>query len=197
MNGQWKWLAISITVALIAVLGATPSAYAQFPFQPAQPSPGQPAPQPSPAGDPRAAQIKAGLEKEGLKVFEVSFQLDKSSNNNPQWYAVTGANYPQPSGDRMLRQAFTVWGVMYDAVSKDDPKTLMSGGQAWSKYILWLHTRLSDLTTLVTQLRTAKTDAEKDRAFQAFLKSAIFRVWDYEKQQYVDQKDFINKNFTK
>lgn len=166
------------------VLMLSPPSYAQFPSgtQPAQPA------------DPRIAQIKAGLEKAGLKVLDVGFQPAQGANP-PFWAAITEAKYAQPSSEALLRQGFTIWAVMYDVLNKEDPRAVLVGGQVWTKYALLLAVSIGDTTIFVRAYQAAKSDAERNRAVETFLKAASFSVYDLQKQQFVDQKDFINKNF--
>lgn len=178
---------VAVALVLAGVMSLPARAYAQFPF----PSPKPQATQ-APAADPRVAQVKAGLEKEGLKVLLVEFK--RTSDNEPQWFAQTAANYAQPNWRAVSDQAFVIWGVLFSAASSDGSQTWLSGSQVWNKYGIFLHTQLGSLTTLVNDLRNAKTDAEKKAAFDKF--QIVFRVFDHERSEFVENKDFINKNFT-
>ena len=185
-----SWALVAI-VSLAGVVALPAASFAQFPF----PSPRPQATQaPAPPPDPRVAQIKAGLEKEGMKVFDVS--LSRNSENDPQWVAQTAARYAQPGPQSVHDQAFAIWGVLYDVAAKDPPQTWFSGMQVWNKYGIANHVRLEHLTTLVNDLRNARTDPEKKAAFDKFYPKTILRVWDYDRREFVDAKDFINKNFT-
>ena len=184
------WAVVAI-VSLAGVVALPAASYAQFPF----PSPKPQATQaPAPPADPRAAQIKAALEKDGMKVLEV--YLIRNADNEPQWVALTAARYAQPNSQNMLSQAFAIWGALYDAAAKDPQQTWFTGMQVWSKYGIATHVRLEHLTTLVNDLRDAKTDPEKKAAFDKFFPRTSLKVWDYERKEFVDVKDFVNKNFT-
>jgi hypothetical protein len=180
--------------ALILILGMPAWALAQFPLLPGpSPSPGGPQPTPSPT-DPRAAQIRAGMEKQGLRVLEIYSR--QTRENETQWWAETAANYAQPSGPMVVGQALKMWVAMYEVLARDAPTTVLSNGQLWTKYSLIFHARLGAFATLVSQYNAAKTDGERQQAFETFFRTVNFRVYDNERRQFVDDKDFINKNFT-
>ncbi len=196
MMKRWKWPATMIAaLGLIGVI--SPSSYAQFPFP--QASPAQPAAPQTGADDPRVAlakQVKADLEGQGLKVYEVGF-IPGQGNNVPVWYADVGANYSQPDGGRILNMAFSVWAILHRIGGKEACETTLVNGQVWTKYLLLLGAPLGAYDKLLGSLRTAGSDADKKKAVDAFLDTVRFRVYDMEKRQFVDQKDFVNKNFTK
>lgn len=193
---QSRWVGISATVIVAILLGGAPPARAQFPFPTSRPSP---APQ-TPAEDPRVAQVTTALEKQGLKVLGAgSFRGPGffQQGDTTVWWVNTAANYAQPNDRDVSRQALVTWGVMYDILVNEPPATIISGAQYWTKYGLVLQTHMGDLTTLVKAIGAARTDPEKDTAFQAFAATVRFRVYDAEKKQFVDEKDFMNKNFTR
>ncbi len=199
MRGRLAWSAAAVA-ALLAWAAIAPAAHAQFPFSPTQPSPAQPAPaQPQVgASDQRAnlaRQAKADLEGQGFKVYELGF-IPGEGNKLPVWYADVGANYSQPNGGRMLNMAFSVWAILHRIGAKEPPQTMLVNGQVWTKYVLILGAPLGGYDRLLTSLRTAGSDADKKKVVNAFLETISFRVYDMEKRQLVDQKDFINKNFT-
>lgn len=187
MTRNRSWLVVAL-VSLVGVAFLPGAVYAQFPM----PSPKPQATQ-APV-DPRTDQLKAGLEKQGLKVFAVT--LKQTDDKEPQWLAQTAARYAQPNWKDVGGQAFMIWGAMWEVAAKDPPQTWFSGIQVWAKYGIALHTRLENLTVLVNDLNAAKTDAEKQTAFEKFSSKVIIRFWDYERQVFVDNKDFTNKNFT-
>jgi hypothetical protein len=113
------------------------------------------------------------------------------------FYATVEATYAQPSFDKVEVLALTIWNAMYGVVSKEPPASILSGSQVWTKYGIVLQTRVNDITTAVNAWQAAKSDDERKRAYETFLDSIRFRIYDYERQQFVDQKDFINKNFTR
>jgi hypothetical protein len=198
MIRQWKWkvLAAALTPGLIAA--ASTFSYAQFPFQPA-PQPQQPAPQPfypqpTPPSDPRAAQIKAGLEQQGLRVLQVGF-LPAKDNQLPRWYAETAANYPRPAYGPVAQQALLIWAVMYNVVGQDPPQTILIGDQSWSKYSFLFAVQIGTLKQFADAFQRAATDNDRQRALQFLFRAAEFRVYDNERRQFVDEKDFVNKNF--
>ena len=182
-------------VALTSMAGATalPSAsHAQFAFPTPRPQATQ-STAPGPATDPRVAPMKEALEQ-GLRVLNVEFR--RTTDNDPQWLAQTAARYAQPGWPSVISQAFAIWGAMYSLAANDLPKTWFSGIQVWDKYGIAVHARLEDLTALAGDLHTARTSTEKQVVLDKFYPKTIVRIWDYERQQYIDAKDFINKNFT-
>ncbi len=186
--------ALATAVALVAALAAAAAAApaVPFPFPTTQPS-GPQAPQP--AADPRLGQIRQGLEARGLKVLEI--ELRRTRDGDPQWWTETSAAYAQPSREKVLGQVFTTWGVMYEVLNREDPKTFLSASQLWTKYSIIFHTRLSGLSTFVKAFQEARSDSERAQAFNAFIDQTLVLFWDNERGQRVDVKDFINKNFTR
>jgi hypothetical protein len=149
-----------------------------------------------PTSDPKAEQIKVGLERKGEKVLQIGFQPAKGSRP-PGWGAVIAASYAQPSHRAVLQQGFRAWDVMYAVVGKDDPSMLLFNGQVWTKYMIVLFTATGSITKFLAAFEAAKTDEEKDRASTEFLRNVGVQVADLERAQFIDQKDFINKNFTR
>lgn len=97
------WL-VGVTTGTLMILGTSPAGHAQFPIPSQTTQTTQPA---TPAADPRLAQIKAKLEKEGLRVLDVTLQ--RTSDNDPQWAAFTAARYAQPGWPVVMDQAFVIW----------------------------------------------------------------------------------------
>jgi len=145
--------------------------------------------------DPRAAQIQAGLEQKGLRVHEVVFEPAKGGNP-PFWLSVTDATYLQPSGEEVFKQAFTIWEVMHSVLSGEDASSWLRAGEVWQKYLLIFSAQLGSYATLRQQYAAAATDEERERALDAFAETIRVIVYDLETRQAVDDKDFINKNFT-
>jgi len=201
MNNPPTWLAGAVLALVLLATVAAP-ANAQFPFQPApaSPQPGpQPAPQPAPApvGDQRAAQIRSAMEQAGLRVLGVEYKPSEG-NNPPGWLVLTAANYAQPAWGSIFNQAGMMWGATFRVISRETPETVMFTGQQWSKHLLILVTQLKYFGTFLNDYNAAGNDERKQGlAVEAFLKTVNFRVYDLERQQFVDQKDFVNKNFTR
>jgi hypothetical protein len=173
---------------LLTLVGTT--AYAQgFPFPQTQPAPAAPAP------DPRLARIRQWLEAKGFRVLEV--EARRTQAGDPQWWVATVARYSQPSMNTVIDQAFFMWAAMYDPLKQEDPKTYLSTNQVWTKYWIMLHARLGDLTAFAGAFQAARSDAEREAAINGLLSKALFGVVDAERGQRVDEKDFINKNFTR
>ncbi len=188
-------------MALAIVVWAAGSARAQFP-PPSTGTPGQPSqqnpfqPPPQPAGDPRVDQIKRNLEQQGIKVVDVRFTQAKD-NRPPAWSAIVAANYAQPSFEKVGGLAFFTFGTMFGAAQQDPPATTLFSGQIWTKYQIIFITTMSDTTRFAAAMRAAGSDREKQQAVSAFLDTWKFGVYDTERGQFVDQKDFMSKNFTR
>jgi len=181
---------LCLTMILTAVVTTVAHAAQAFPFPPTQPStPAQP------AVDPRLAQIRQWLEAKGFRVLEVESR--RTSAGEPQWWTETAAKYAQPSGDRVIDQAFFMWAAMYDPLKQEDARTYLSVSQLWTKYEIIFHARLSSLTTFVQAYQAARSDAERGQVVSTLLGQTLFAVFDVERGQHVDQKDFMNKNFTR
>ncbi len=173
------------------------------PAAPPQNPPGalpvQPPVGPTQPADPRHTQIKAQLEQKGLRVFEVGSNPAKT-DSPPTVFAIVEANYPQPAFAPVLQLAFTVWEVLLPLVTVDSPEaaqTVLIAGEAWNKYLLVVRATVNDLGTFIKSLQAAGSDEQRQQATQAFLQTVRFRVYDTERQQFVDEKDFIDKNFAK
>jgi hypothetical protein len=111
------------------------------------------------------------------------------------FFANVAADYAQPTSNRIGQQAVNIWLSMHSALPQEPSASILSGGQVWTKYGLILQTRIGDLTTLLAHLRTADTQSARDQAFTVFNRSVRFRVYDFERRQFVDEKDFVGKNF--
>ncbi len=197
MTPRWPRRGL-LAVAVLAVLAviicvAAPAAFAQIPFPPAQ-QPAQPIP--PPARDPRLDQVRQHLERQGLKVHDVRFQLEPRVR--PRWIAITQANYAQPSFDRITQQAYMIWNALYAVLGdREPPTTLYTSVQVWNKYAIGQQVQVNHLATLVNALRAARTPQEQQQAHQAFYGTIEFYVIDAESGQFVDEKDFVNKNFAR
>jgi len=182
-------MTLCLTMILLAVVTAVAHAGPAFPFPPTQPGT-----QTQPAADPRLAQIRRGLEAKNLRVLEL--ELKRTKDGDPQWWTETAANYSQPGRDKVLEQTFTMWGAMFEVLNQEDARTLLSVSQLWTKYSIVFHSRLSALASFAKAFQAARSDSERTEALNVFIRQARVAVWDNERNQQVDQKDFINKNFT-
>lgn len=187
--------------ALVVVVWTSGVANAQFPppstgapGQPSQQNPFQPAPQP--AGDPRVDQVKKNLEQQGVRVVDARF-LPAKDNRPPAWSVIVVANYAQPSFEKVGGLAFFMFGTMFNVAQQDPPATTLFSGQVWTKYQIIFLTTLGEVTKFATAMRAAGSDQEKQQAVSAFLDTWKFGVYDTERGQFVDQKDFVNKNFAR
>ena len=180
---------------------------------PASVTPAGPSPQPTPAAEPtstlpiarptptdtRSAQIKSTLQGKGFQVLEVGF-IPAKDGQPPVLVAIVEADYAQPSGDAVLRQAFGVWDVLFHSLTMDSPDaaaTVLVAGERWTKYMLYLAIRAEDAANYLKSLQAAASDEQKQAALQTLLRAIQFKVFDIEQQKFVDQKDFMDKNFTR
>lgn len=147
-----------------------------------------------PQADQRAVRIKAELEKEGLKVYEVRYQ-PVNGGSRANWIAWTAANYATPTWPSVLSQALLTWWVMHDIVGTNSSDLDFVAGQVWTKYVIGLGQSGDKVAAFVSAWKAAKTPEERKAASNIAVGRIIFRVFDTEKRRYVDHKDFINKNF--
>jgi hypothetical protein len=179
-NGSTLW-AVALLAAFLLASAATTS--------------GQPAGNPY---EPQLSRVKSSIEQAGYRVLGVGRAMNAGFFGGaevPVWWVDTAANYARPSNEAASRQAMTSIGAMYDVLSSEGASTIFSAGQTWTKYNIITQARRGDVTTLLNALRNAGSDDEKRAAFAAFHSNVRFRVYDLEKQQWVDQQDFVNKNF--
>lgn len=144
--------------------------------------------------DQRLARIKAGLEREGLKVLEVRYApADRSGP--AYWFGVTAAAYSQPSWPAVAKQAVVSWLVMNETTAPDPAETMLMSAQVWTKWMIQIGQQNRLVTEFAAQLKAARTDAEKNAAVNKVLGRFLVRIFDLERNQFVDVKDFVNKNF--
>jgi hypothetical protein len=177
--------------AIVAVVVCTGTMVAPVQAQYTLPTPPPPQPQ-APAVDPRAAQIKTGLEQAGLKVHDIIVR--RTGKGEPNWVAIT-AQYAQPNWAAVKQQEFLIWGVMYPPLAGDPPVTILTAVHVWNKYAIRFHATVANIATLVKDYRGAVTDAERRLVFDKFFGTVLFDVIDVERNEFVDIKDFTNKNF--
>lgn len=169
----WRWV-LSLVV-LVVIAGSTAAA---------------------PAGDPRTAEIRKRLERFGLKVVEVGFAPGRDSTPSV-WAAETVAQYDRPSWEKVTHQGLTVWNVMFAVLKKENPQTILAAPQGWKTYRLFIATSLGKIAAFDEGVRTAQTDADRDRVFQALYDGIMFRVFDLQQQKLIDANEFIKAHFTK
>lgn len=146
------------------------------------------------SADEKAARIKAALEREGLTVVSLKF-LPADQDGPPHWFAYTQANYPRPNWPDVAQHALRSWLAVNGVAAGDDPKTMIFSGQVWTKYVVQLGQRNEAVSQFAAALRTAGSDADRNRAAQVVLKRFLVRIYDVERDRFVDVKDFVNKNF--
>ena len=146
-----------------------------------------------PGADPRGVQIKAALVKMGYKVHDIGFQAAKG-NNAAAWIVLTAANYAALTTPNIAEQGLNIW-VGISGVIGADNATLV-GGQVWTKYVIEMAQTNEKVRQFVSAWNAAKTDADKKKALEIALGRFRLAVFDLERNQYVDVKDFANKNFT-
>lgn len=142
----------------------------------------------------RASGIKAGLEREGLKVLEVRY-LPADRSGPPYWYAVTAATYSQPNWPGVAKQAVVSWLIMNLATASDPPDTMLMSAQVWTKWMIQIGQTNKLVAEFAAEFRAAKNDTERNAAVKKVLGRFLVRIFDLERNQFVDVKDFVNKNF--
>jgi len=146
-----------------------------------------------PGADPRGVQIKAALEKAGYKVHDVGFQPAKG-NNPASWFVLTEANYAALTTRSALEQGLNIWVEISGVIGADN--AMLVGGQRWNKYVIEMAQANAKVREFLAAWNAAKTDTERGQALKIVLGRFRLAVFDLEKNQYVDVKDFVNKNFT-
>jgi len=144
--------------------------------------------------DQRLARIKAGLEREGLRVLEVRY-LPADQRGPAYWYGVTSAAYSQPNWPAVAKQALVSWLVINETIAPDPANTMLMSGQVWTKWMIQIGQENGQVAQFAAALKAAKTDAEKNAAVNKVLARFLVRIFDLERNQFVDVKDFVNKNF--
>ena len=81
--------------------------------------------------------------------------------------------------------------------SPDVAATVLVAGERWTKYLLYLGIRAEDAANYLKSLQAAASDEQKQEALQTLLRAIQIKVFDSEQQKFVDQKDFMDKNFTR
>lgn len=142
----------------------------------------------------RANRIKAGLEAEGLRVLEVRY-LPADRSGPPYWYAVTAAGYSQPNWKDVAKQAVISWLIMNLATTPDPPDTMLMSAQVWTKWMIQIGQTNKLVTEFAAAFRAARNDSERNGAVNKVLARFLVRIFDLERNQFVDVKDFVNKNF--
>jgi hypothetical protein len=158
---------------------------------------GQPAVAPSP-DDVRLGRIAKAIEREGYRVLGIGRVMNPGFFGGPDvplWWVDTAAAYARPTSETASKQAMTAIGIMYDTLPDEVPAAIFSAGQIWTRYNIITQARRGDIATLLGALRAARSDQEKDAAFRTFYSNVRWRVYDIETRRYVDEKDFVNKNF--
>lgn len=146
-----------------------------------------------PGADPRGVQIKAALEKMGYKVHDIGLQAAKG-NNPAVWFALTEANYAALTTPNAVEQGLNIWVGVSGVIGSDN--AVLVGGQRWNKYVIEMAQSNEKVRQFLTAWNAAKSNAEKSKALEIVLGKFRLAVFDLEKNQYVDVKDFVNKNFT-
>jgi hypothetical protein len=154
------------------------------------------APAPSASPDPRLAEIRRRLEHFGLRVVDVG-HAPATASAPDLWIAVTVAKYDQPSWDRVTDQALTVWNVLYAMLRREAPRTLLASAQDWKTYRLFLSTSLEKIAAFDQGVRTAQTDANRTKVFQALYTGAMLRVFDLQQQKWLESSEFVKQWFVK
>jgi hypothetical protein len=164
-------------------------------------------PYPQPKVDRRVALIKEKLRQNGFQVVDAFFEPAKKGA--PAMLGATvRADYAQPSYSKVLTQAFNIWDILYLSLGNDiglaeTDRWFFVAGQYWTKYVLYVYlsvhnarifiTKVSDLRRLARRGRS--TSKEEAKALEQLLDTVQIRVFDVERRQLVDEKEFQNKHF--
>lgn len=178
LNGRW-WIGTALA-AVIAL--ATPSVVSAQVIWLGKPG-----------ADPRGPQVKSALEKLGYKVEDVGFRAAKG-NDPALWVALTAAKYAALTASNVLEQGLNIWIGISGVIGADN--AVLIGGQVWTKYIIEMHQSNEKMRAFSAAWEAAKTDDDRKKALDLVLGRFTIAVFDLEKGQYVDAKDFVNKNFT-
>jgi hypothetical protein len=151
-----------------------------------------------PAEDDAVGKVRTALTGAGLQVRHL--QYTPASPNAPATLAaVVDANYTQPSDQAVLTLAAATWRAMlenYPVAPDAAAGTYFGAGQQWTKYVIMFYARVDHLAQLFATLASEQPTEQKNQAVQEFLQAVQVRVYDLERSEFVDVKDFVSKNFT-
>jgi hypothetical protein len=99
------------------------------------------------------------------------------------------------TASHVVEQGLNIWLGISGVIVADN--AVLVGGQAWTKYVIEMQQTNAKVREFLSAWEAAKTDADRKKALDIVLGRFRLRVFDLEKNQYVDEKDFVNKNFTK
>lgn len=171
---------VGVVVLLVAALPAL--AHAQVTIQSREPT------------DPQAQQIKAGLERRGMKVYDIVIR--RAQGRNPAiWGAVTAALYGAPTTADVMNQAANTWDVMHAVLTQEPAVTVLIAAQVWTRYILNFAVTKQEWADFLQAWNAARDDQQKTAAAERLMKTMSFSVWDIENRRWADRKDFVNKHF--
>lgn len=174
-------LVVGASLALMLLI-ALPSLSAPITIETQQPT------------DPRAQKMKAGLEQRGMKVFDIL--IKPAQGRDPAiWASLTAALYAAPNTGRTMDQAANAWEVMNGVLAQEPASTVLVAAQVWNKYILNFLVSRQAWGVFIQAWTSATNDDQKRQAGQQLVKAMRFTIFDIERQQFIDQKDFVNKNF--
>jgi hypothetical protein len=108
---------------------------------------------------------------------------------------------PPPPADPRLAQVRTaverLGQKVLDGASEPPDTTVLVNGQVWNRFIINQFVKARDYATFLSSYQAARNDAERARAFDVLWDTTKYSVFDIERGQYVDARDFSNKNFTR
>jgi len=88
------------------------------------------------------------------------------------------------------------WNVMFAVLKGEAAATLFVAPQDWKTYRLLVATSQGKIAEFDKGTRTAQTDADRQKIFQALYGSIVFRVFDLQQQKMLDDKAFVKNCFT-
>jgi len=175
-------LVLGASLALVLLI-ALPSLSAPITIETQQPT------------DPRAQKMKAGLEQRGMKVYDIL--IKPAQGRDPAlWASLTAALYAAPNTGKTMDQAANAWEVMNGVLAQEPSNTVLIAAQVWNKYILNFLVSKQNWGVFIRAWTSATNDDQRGQAGRQLIRAMRFTVFDIERQQFIDQKDFVNKNFS-
>jgi hypothetical protein len=94
------------------------------------------------------------------------------------WIADTDAIYVSPNADVVLRQALTVWSVMWGVIGAEQPaRIVLHAGQSWSNYYIHVQATLGAVGDLHRAYAAAKNDTERTTIIREIARTSSYRVY--------------------
>ena len=85
---------------------------------------------------------------------------------------------------------------MNGVLAQEPANTVLVAAQVWNKYILNFLVSKQDWGVFIQAWTSATNDDQRGQAGRQLIRAMRFTVFDMERQRFIDQKDFVNKNFS-